>query len=46
MRLAMKFGVSLARTTPLPSARSQKSASVSRTSGLVAGPGISSTSFM
>ena len=28
MRLAMKFGVSLARTTPLPSWRSQKSESV------------------
>ena len=46
MRLAMKLGVSLARTTPLPRRRSQKSASASSTSGRVAGPGINSTSFM
>ena len=46
MRLAMKFGVSLATTTPLPSRTSQISSSASSTSGSVFGPGISSTSFM
>ena len=39
MRLAMKFGVSLAMTTPLPSLWSQNWVSVSITSGLRAGPG-------
>ena len=46
IRLAMKFGVSLARTMPLPRLRSQKSASASRSSGKVAGPGINSSSFI
>ena len=45
MRLAMKFGVSFAMTTPLPSLRSQNSLSVATTSGEVFGPGITSTSF-
>ncbi len=45
MRLAMKLGVSLATTTPLPRRRSQKSARASRTSAEVLGPGINSTSF-
>ncbi len=45
MRLAMKFGVSLAMTTPLPSLRSQNSLSASITSGDVFGPGITSTNF-
>ena len=45
MRLAMKFGVSLATTTPLPSLWSQNWVSASITSGLVAGPGMISTSF-
>ena len=45
MRLAMKFGVSLAMTTPLPSLWSQNWVSASITSGRVAGPGIISTNF-
>jgi hypothetical protein len=45
-RLAMKLGVSLARTTPLPSAVVTKASSSSSTSGLVAGVLISSTSAM
>ncbi len=45
IRLAMKFGVSLATTTPLPSRRSQNSLKVSTTSRDVLGPGITSTSF-
>ena len=46
MRLAMKFGVSFATTTPLPSVTSQISSSAPTTSGSVFGPGISSTNFM
>ena len=38
MRLAMKLGVSLASTTPLPRRRSQKSESAAITSGEVFGP--------
>jgi hypothetical protein len=45
MRLAMKFGVSLARTTPLPSTRSQKAEIRSTTPGSDSGPGIVSSSF-
>ena len=45
MRLAMKFGVSFATTTPLPRRRSQNSANASTTAGDVFGPGITSTSF-
>jgi hypothetical protein len=45
-RLAMKFGVSLARTTLLPSALVTKVSSSSSTRGSVAGVGISSTSAM
>src|SRR5712692_2476727 len=45
MRLAMKFGVSLATTTPLPNLRSQNSLNDSTTSLDVFGPGITSTSF-
>ncbi len=46
MRLAMKLGVSLARTTPLPSAVMAKVSRSSSTFGEVAGVGISSTSVM
>ena len=45
-RLAMKFGVSFARTTPLPSALVTKVSSWSRISGSVVGVAISSTSDM
>ncbi len=45
MRLAMKFGVSLAGTTPLPSTSSQKAEIALVTSGSVSGPGIVSSSF-
>ena len=45
MRLAMKFGVSFAMTTPLPSRRSQNSPSADTTSLEVLGPGITSTNF-
>jgi len=45
IRLAIKFGVSFATTTPLPSLRSQKSVRVSITAGAVFGPGIISTNF-
>ena len=45
MRLAMKLGVSLATTTPLPRVWSQNRVSDSITSGRVAGPGMISTSF-
>ena len=45
-RLAMKFGVSWARTTPLPRPRVTKVSSWSRMSAPVAGVGISSTSDM
>jgi hypothetical protein len=45
-RLAMKFGVSLARTTDLPRAVVTKASSWSSTSGSVAGVAISSTSAM
>ena len=46
MRLAIKFGVSFATTTPLPRITSQKLESASVTSGSVSVPGITSTSFM
>ena len=45
MRLAMKFGVSFASTTPLPNRRSQNSLNDSTTSFEVFGPGITSTNF-
>jgi len=45
MRLAMKFGVSFATTTPLPNRRSQNSLNDSTTSFEVFGPGITSTNF-
>ncbi len=45
MRFAMKFGVSFAITTPLPSLRLQNSLRVSTTSLEVFGPGITSTNF-
>ena len=45
IRLAMKFGVSFATTTPFPNLRSQNSLTVSITSLEVFGPGITSTSF-
>ena len=45
MRLPMKFGVSLQRTTPLPSTRSQKASIAASTAGSVSGPGIVSSSF-
>src|SRR5882724_8347423 len=45
MRLAMKFGVSFAITTPLPSLLSQKSLSVSTTSLEVFAPGMTSTNL-
>ncbi|OQB45324.1 MAG: hypothetical protein BWY00_01773 [Firmicutes bacterium ADurb.Bin153] len=46
MRLAMKLGTSLQRTTPLPSTSSQKRLTYSTTSFFVSPPGMSSTSFM
>ena len=39
MRLAMKLGVSLLRTTPLPRRRSANSSTASRIAGSVSGPG-------
>ena len=45
-RLAMKFGVSLARTTPLPSVVVRKASRRSRIAGCVASVGISSTRCM
>ncbi|MNL57195.1 hypothetical protein D3C87_1807390 [compost metagenome] len=45
-RLAMKFGVSLARTTPLPSVVVRKASRRSRISGCVVAVGISSTRCM
>jgi hypothetical protein len=45
MRLPMKFGVSLQRTTPLPSTRSPKASNPASTAGSVSGPGITSSSF-
>ncbi len=45
MRLAMKLGVSLHRTTPLPSTRSAKASTAASASGSVSGPGIVSRSF-
>ena len=45
MRLAMKFGVSLQRTMPLPSRWSQKASMAARTGASVSGPGIVSRSF-
>ncbi len=45
-RFAMKFGVSLARTTPLPSVLVRKVSSWSTTSAAVATVGISSTRCM
>ena len=42
-RLAMKFGVSLHGTAPLPRCRSQNSETQRKTSGAVSGPGIIST---
>ena len=45
-RLAMKFGLSLARTTLLPSEVVTKASSSSSTSGLVAGVSMSSTNAM
>ena len=46
MRLAMKFGVSLAATTPLPSRRAANDETSATISGSVSGVGISSSSFM
>ncbi len=46
MRFAMKPGVSLATTTPLPKMREEKSFRKSTTSGRVSLPGISSSSFI
>ena len=46
MRLAMKLGVSLARTTPLPRPLVTKASSWSSTTGCVVGVAISSTSGM
>ena len=46
IRFAMKFGVSLARTQPLPSVEVRKVSSRSTTSGSVAGVAISSTRCM
>jgi len=45
-RLAMKLGVSLARTTPLPSVLVRNVSRSSRICGRVAGVGISSTRCM
>ena len=45
-RLATKLGVSIARTTPLPSAVVTKVSSSSRICGSVVGVSISSTSAM
>ena len=46
MRLAMKFGVSLAHTIPLPSRRSQKCAMASMAARSESGVGISSNRRM
>ena len=46
MRLAMKPGVSLQRTTPLPSLMSHKAVSSAAASGRVSGPTTSSSSRM
>ena len=46
MRLPMKFTVSLAWTTPLPSRSAPKRANASITSGSVCSPGTSSNSFI
>ena len=46
MRLAMKLGVSLARTTPLPRPLVTKASSWSSTPGSVVGVAISSTKCM
>ncbi len=46
MRLAMKFGVSLARTTPLPSVVTRNASRSSSRRGSVAGPAMSSTRCM
>ncbi len=45
-RLATKFGVSFARTTPLPSVVVRKDSSRSRIAGSVSAVGTSSTSRM
>ena len=46
MRLAMKLGVSLARTTPLPRPLVTKASNWSSTPGSVVGVAISSTKCM
>jgi hypothetical protein len=46
MRLAMKFGVSLAGTIPLPSRAVAKPSTKERTSGAVSAVGMTSSSFM